>query len=151
MFCFSFSCADFIFVHENFLLTGFNFSIKILLAKRTLLFWILLCYPFNMSPFCIGIISWCCLAVPLFYCPSHVPLFRGIRLFYQYSVVPPAFRCSGGIIPCSVVPGFIICHKRGGQNRTGGGGGVETFVKFNKRAEGGGQNKRWGSEFQNIR
>ena len=117
MFCFSFSCADFIFLHGNFPLKNFygNFSIEILLAKRTLLFWILLHHLLNMSSFCIGSISWCCLAVLLFCCSSHVPLFRGIP------IIPPAFRCSVSVpvfrrcsasVPCSGVPGFIVCHKK---------------------------------------
>ena len=46
-------------------------------------------------------------AVTLFCCSSHVPLFRSIPIFCQYSVV-----CSAGV-PCSVVlcsgvPGFIV-------------------------------------------
>ena len=92
MFCSSFSCADFIFLHGNFLLTGFNFSIKILLAKRNLLFWILLFYLLNMSLFCIGSISWHFLAVPLFCCSSHVPLFRGTL------IVPPEFCYSASVL-----------------------------------------------------
>ena len=36
-------------------------------------------------------------------------------LFFQYSVVPPVFRCSTGVacslVPCSGVPGFIVCSK----------------------------------------
>ena len=68
-----------------------------------------------MSSFCIGSISWCCLAVLLFCCSSHVPLFRGIP------IIPPAFRCSVSVpvfrrcsasVPCSGVPGFIVCHKK---------------------------------------
>ena len=94
MFCFPFSWADFIFLHGNFLLIGFNFSIKILLAKRTLFFWILTCCLLSISSFCIGSISWCCLAIPLFCCSSHVPLFHGIP------IVPPVFRCS------TIVPVF---------------------------------------------
>ena len=58
VFCFLFSCAD-LLLHWNCLLTGFSFSIKILLAIITFLFWILLCYLLNMSSFCIGSISRC--------------------------------------------------------------------------------------------
>ena len=78
-----------------------------------------------MSSFCIGSISWCYLAVPLLCCSFHVPLFHGIRLFRQCSIVPPVFRCSARIpvfpsvfrcstgapryvVPCSGVPGFIV-------------------------------------------
>ena len=86
------NCSD--LLHGNCLLTGFNFSIKILLAKITFLFWILLCYLFNMSSVCIGSISWCCFVVTLFRCSSHVPLFRCIP------IVLPVFPCSTGI-PCS--------------------------------------------------
>ena len=132
MFCFSFSCADFIFLHGNFLLTGFNFSIKIPLAKRTLLFWILLCYLLNVSSFCIGSISWCCLAVPIFRCSSHVPLFHGIPIVppvFGCSTSVPVFRlCSAGVphvfrrcsvgvlcsvVLCSSVPCFIVCLGSG--------------------------------------
>ena len=129
MFCFSFSCSDFIFLHWNFLLTGFNFFIKILLAKTTLLFWILFCYLLNMLSFCIGSTSCCCLAAPLFWCSFHVPLFRcipivlrvfccsaSVPVFHQPSGVPSVFRSSTGV-PCSVVPcfgvtGFIVCPKQ---------------------------------------
>ena len=106
MFCFSYSCADFIFLHGYFLLTGFNFSIKILLAKGTLLLWILLCYMLNMSSFHIGSISWCCLAVLLFYSSSDVPLFRGILIF------PSVFCCSASVsvfCQCSSVPSVFCC------------------------------------------
>ena len=126
MFCFSFSCADFIFLHGNFLLTRFNFSIKIPLAKKTLLFWILLCYLLNMSSSCIGNISWCCLAVPLSCCSSHVSLFCGIPIvlsvfrcsasvpvYRQRFGVQSLFRCSAGarcsMVPSSGLPGFIVC------------------------------------------
>ena len=69
------------------LLTRFNFSIKILLATITFLFWILLCCLLNMLSFCIGNISWCCFVVTFFRCSSHVPLFRGIP------IVLPVFGC----------------------------------------------------------
>ena len=95
MFCFWFSCAD--LLHGNCLLTGFNFSIKILFAKVTFLFWILLCHLLNMSSFCIGSISWCCFVVTLFLCSSHVPLFSGIP------IVLPVFCCS------AIVPVFCRC------------------------------------------
>ena len=108
MFCFSFSCPD--LLHGNCLLTRFNFSIKILLAKITFLFQIFLFYLLNMSLFCIGSISWCCSVVPLFCCSSHVSLFRGIPIvlpvFCECSCVLPAF-C--GCL-CSSVPGFIVCQ-----------------------------------------
>ena len=92
--------------------TGFNYSIKILLAKITFLFWILLCYLLNMLSFCIGSISWGCFVITLFCCSSHVPLFRGIP------IVLPVFRCSTSVpvfrqwsgVPCSGVPGFIVFH-----------------------------------------
>ena len=100
MFCFSFSCAD--LLHGNCLLTGFNISINILLAKKTFLFLILLCYLLNISTFCIDSISWCCFVVTLFHCTSHVPLFCGLL------IVLPVFRCSASILvfrsfvfPCS--------------------------------------------------
>ena len=86
MFCFSLFCAD--LLHRNCLLTGFNFSIKILLAKITSLFWILLCCLLSMLLFCIGSIYWCCFVVTSFSCSSHVPLFCGIP------IVLPIFRCS---------------------------------------------------------
>ena len=89
MFCFSFSWWD--LLYGICLLTGFNFSIKILLAKITLLFWNLLCYLFNMSLFCIRSISWCCFVVRLFHCSSHLPLFRGIP------IVLPVFLCSASV------------------------------------------------------
>ena len=69
------------------LLTRFNFSIKILLATITFLFWILLCCLLNMLSFCIANISWCCFVVTFFRCSSHVPLFRGIP------IVLPVFGC----------------------------------------------------------
>ena len=124
MFCFSFSCID--LLHGNCLLTRFNFSIKILLAKITFLFWILLCYLLNMSSFCIGSISWCCFVVPLFRCSFHVPLcrsipivspvfrcFAGVSVFRQCSGVPPVFRrCSVFRSSVSGVPGLIVCLKK---------------------------------------
>ena len=87
-------------LHGNCLLTGFDFSIKILLVTITFLFWILLCYLLNMLSFCIGNISWCCFLVTLFCCSSHVPPFRGSPIvlpvfgcmFRQCSGVPPVFR-----------------------------------------------------------
>ena len=108
--------------HGNCLLAGFGFSIKILLVTITLLFWILLCYLLNMTLFCIGSISWCCFVVTLFRCSSHVPLFRGIPIvlpvfgcmFRQCSGVPPVSQFSAGVprsvVPCSGVPGFIVCR-----------------------------------------
>ena len=81
-----------------------------------------------MSSLCIGSISWCCFVVPLFRCFSHVPLFRGIPIvppvfrcsasflvFCQRSGVPPVFCYSAGVpcsvVPCSSVPGFIVCLR----------------------------------------
>ena len=132
MFYFLFSCAD--LLPGNCLLTGFNISIKIVLAKRTFLFWILLCYLLNMSSFCIDSISWCCFVVPLFSCllMFHSPAV--FQLFCQCSVVPPVFRCSVSVpvfrqrsgvpsvcrcfagAPCSVVPrsgvpSFVVCPQ----------------------------------------
>ena len=71
--------------------SGFNFSIKILLAKITL-FWI------NMSSVCIGSISWCCFVVMLFrwFCCSHVSLFRGLPVFCCSASVP-VFRQFSGV------------------------------------------------------
>ena len=105
----------FIIWHGNCLLTGSNFSIKILLATVTFLLWIWLCYLLNMSSFCIGSISWCCFVVTLFHCSSHVPLFRGIPIvlpvfscmFRQCFGVPPVSRCSVGV-PCSVVSCSVV-------------------------------------------
>ena len=113
----------FITWHGNCLLTGFDFSIKILLAIITFLFWILLCHLLNMSSFCIGSISWCCFVVTLFRCSSHIPVFHGIPIvlpvfgcmFHQCSGVPSVFRYSAdvpcSVVPCSGVPGFIVCQK----------------------------------------
>ena len=84
MFCFSFSCAY--LLHGNCLLTRFNFSIKILLAKTTFLFWTFLCCLVSTSSFCIGSISWCCFVVLFFRCSSHVTVFCGIP------IVSPVFR-----------------------------------------------------------
>ena len=89
MFCFSFSYAD--VLHGNCLLTRFNFSIKVLLANITFLFWILLCYLLNISSLCIASISWCCFVDPLFRCSSHFPLFCGIL------IVSPVFRCFASV------------------------------------------------------
>ena len=103
MFCFSFFCAD--LLHGNCLLTGFNFSINILLAKKTFLFLILLYYLLNISTFCIGSISWCCFVVTLFRCTSHVPLFRGLP------IVLPVLRCSASVpvlLRCSVFRSFVF-------------------------------------------
>ena len=46
----------------------------------------------------------------------HVPLFRGIPIVSPVSVVSSVFRCSTSvlwvfIVPCSGVPGFIVCHN----------------------------------------
>ena len=90
----------FIAWHGTFLLTRFNFSIKILLATITFLFWILLCYLLNMSSFCIGSISWFCFVAMLFHCSSHVPLFRGIPIVL--SVFGCMFR------QCSVFRSFVL-------------------------------------------
>ena len=99
----------FIAWHGNCLLTGFNFSIKILLVTIFFLFWILLCYLLNMSFFCIGSFSWCCFVVTLFRCSCHVPLFRGIPIVTPvFGCVSPVFRCSAGV-PCSGVPTVIVC------------------------------------------
>ena len=123
MFCFSFSCVDFIFLHGNFLLTGFNFFIKILLAKRILLFRILLCYLLKCRRSVLAVFLDFVLlfrysaALLMFHCSV---VFRLIR---QCFCVPPAFRCSvtvlvirwcsAGVtctvVPCSGVPGFKIC------------------------------------------
>ena len=51
----------------NCLLTGLDFSIKILVATITFLFWILLCYLLDMSSFCIGSIFRCCFVVGFFW------------------------------------------------------------------------------------
>ena len=105
MFCFSFFCAD--LLHGNYLLTGFNFYIKIFLAEITFLFSILLCYLLNMSLFCVGGISWCCFVVTLFRCSSHVPLFHGIPidlLLFRCSASVPVFVQWSAGDPCSVVP-----------------------------------------------
>ena len=88
----------FITWHRICLLTGFNFSIKTLLATITFLFWILLCYLHNMSSFCVGSISWYCFVVTLSRCSSHVPLFRGIPIDL------PVFRCSASFPPVFRVP-----------------------------------------------
>ena len=104
MSCFSFSRAY--LLHGNCLLTRFNFSIKILLAKITFLFWIVLCYLLNMSSFCIDSTSWCCLVVSLLRCFSHVPLFGSIP------IVLPVFRCFAGVLvfrQCSSVPS-VFCR-----------------------------------------
>ena len=92
MFCFSFSWAD--LLHGNCLLTGFNFPIKIFLAKRTFLFWILLCYLLNMLSFCLVVFLG---VVLLFRYSAALLLFHYsvvFLLFRQRSSVPPAFRCS---------------------------------------------------------
>ena len=116
MFSFSFSCTY--LLHGNCLLTRFNFSIKILLAKTTL-FWTFLCYLLNMSLFCIGSIFWCCFIVPLFHCSSHVPVFCSILIvlpvFWFSASVSVFCQCSTSV-PCSIilssgVPGFIVCPK----------------------------------------
>ena len=100
MFYFSFSCVD--LLHGNCLLTRFNFSMKILLAKIIFLFWILLCNLLNMSSFCIDSISWCCFVVPLFRCCS-IPIVSPV---FRCPVSVPVFRQSSGILPvfcpCSV-------------------------------------------------
>ena len=67
-------------------MTKFSYFIKIILAKKSFLFWILLFYLLNISSFCIGSISWCCfVAQPVFSssaipwypdCSASVPLFR---------------------------------------------------------------------------
>ena len=90
--------------HGNCLLTRFNFSIKILLATIAFLFWILLCYLLNILSFCLGSISWCFFVVTLFHCSFHVPLFRGIP------IVLSVFGCMSAIVPCSGLPGFIVCQ-----------------------------------------
>ena len=79
MFYFSFFCPN--LWNGSCLLTGFNFPIEILLAKRTFLFWILLCYLLNMLSFCIGCIYWCCFI----------------------------FLCSTGV-SCSVIPWYSDCY-----------------------------------------
>ena len=115
MFSFSFSCAD--LLHGNCLLTGFDFSIKILLAKIIFLFWILLRYLLNMSSFSIDSIFWCCFFVTSFRCSSHVPLFRGILtdlpVFRCSATVTVFDQCSAGVpcfvVPCSSVQHFIVC------------------------------------------
>ena len=94
----------FITWHGNCLLTRFNFSIKILLATIAFLFWILLCYLLNILSFCLGSISWCFFVVTLFHCSFHVPLFRGIP------IVLSVFGCMSAIVPCSGLPGFIVCQ-----------------------------------------
>ena len=95
-----------------------------------------------MSSFCTGSIFWSCLAVPLFCCSPHVPLFRdipfvpsvfrcfisvpvfrqcsGVLSMFQCSISVPVFRwCSVAVpcsvVPCSGVPGFIVCRMK--QNR----------------------------------
>ena len=100
---FSFSCAN--LLHGNCLLTGFNFSIKILFTKLTFWFWILLWYLLNRLLFCIGSISWSCFVV-LLLCWCSVLLFYGVLIvslvfycsvsvlvFYQYSTALLVF-CS---------------------------------------------------------
>ena len=71
-----------------------------------------------MWPFCIGGISWCRFGVPLFHwcftilwysdCSARAPLYG-----YRCSVSVSVFRCSAGVpysvVPCSGVPGFIVC------------------------------------------
>ena len=114
MFCFSFSWAN--ILHENCLLTRLNFSIKILLAEITFLFWILLCYLLNILMLCISSISWCCL---VFYYSAALLMFHYSMvfwLFHQCFGAPPVFQCSTSVtcsnILCSGVPGFIICCKK---------------------------------------
>ena len=79
-----------------------------------------------MLLFCIGSISWCCFVILLFCCSSHDTLFRGIPIvpalfccsvivlvFHQHSGFLSVFHCSAvvpcSIVPCSGVPGFIVC------------------------------------------
>ena len=107
----SFSRAN--LLHENCLLSGFKFFIKILLAKITFLFWTLPFCLLNMPSFCIGIISWCCFVAPSFYWCSPVPQFHGIPIVppvFRCSVSVPMFRCSAGVlycvVSCSSVLGF---------------------------------------------
>ena len=94
-FYFSFSCRN--LLHGNCLLTGVSFSIKILLAKITSLFWISLCNLLSMSSFRIGSISWCCFVVLLF-CRCFPVL-----LFHYIPIITPLFRCSAS------VPVFCRC------------------------------------------
>ena len=62
---------------------------------------------------CPGVFRWCSAGVTLVF--RGVPLvFRGIPLFRHYSGV---FRCSAGVprsvVPCSGVPGFMVCRGDG--------------------------------------
>ena len=96
-------------------------------------------YVHYMSPFCIGSISSCCFVLLLFCWCSPVLLFSGIPIVPQCSrnnlqsgngvilsrdygsmdteVSVLVFRCSTGVpcsvVPCSGVPGFIVCHFLG--------------------------------------
>ena len=83
-----------------------NISIKILLAKITFLFWILLCYLLNMSSLCFGNTSCCSLAMLVLSCSAFL-------WYSDCSVsVPPLFWYSTdvpcSVVPCSCVPGFIV-------------------------------------------
>ena len=114
----------FIFLHRfitwELSMTGFNFSVKILLAKITFLFLILSCYLLNMSLFCIDIFCHC-FVVLLFCCSSNVPMFYGIPIVLWYSDCPTKvlvlYKCSSvpSMFQCSVfhqcfgIPGFIVC------------------------------------------
>ena len=90
-------------LHGNCLLTGFNFSIKILLAKMTFCFEL----RYVICPICRRSILVVFLdVVLLFRFPAALHMFLysvAFRLFCQYSVVPPVFLCSAGVIEITLI------------------------------------------------
>ena len=114
MFCFLFSCTDFIFLHGNFLLTGFNFPIKVPLAIRTLYY----CFEFCMlSAQYVGSVVIICVVflggvVLLFHYSAALLMFHYsvvFQLFHQCSVVLPVFHQSVPVFrQCSGVPYSVV-------------------------------------------
>ena len=98
------------FITWKRLLTGFKFSVKILLTKINFWFQILLCYLLKMSPFCIGSISWCYFVFLLFrWCSpvSAIPLFL---TDWKLADVTPVYKRRRKTLKITIRPVAILCN-----------------------------------------